>query len=85
MTIEETMRYYSKKYGVLIYVQYDPKDGRKKYYKINYPVFEDGEELPVSNKDYLVKTLAEVKKYIDSVLLSNEKYKKQCEQWIANH
>lgn len=85
MRLEEMEKHYSRKYGIIIYQQSDPKDGRKRYYKINYPVFDDNRELPVSSKDYIVKTPAEAKKYIDSVLLSNEKYKKQCEQWITNH
>lgn len=83
MRLEEMEKYYMQ-WGIFIFKQNDKQDRRKTFYKIKYPVFADGKEIPVSNNEYIVKKPSDVQKYIDS-LLRNQKYKEQCEQWLKNN
>lgn len=44
--------------GLCVYEQYK---GRKVYYKVRIPVFEDEKEIPTSYRDELVRNIKEVK------------------------
>lgn len=84
MTVEQMKKHYIQ-WGIFVFEQYDKNDGRKRFYQVRYPVFEEGKEIPVSDKIYLCKTPSDVKRFIDKVLLINPKFKKQCEDWIKNN
>lgn len=47
--------------GLCVYEQYK---GRKVYYKVRIPVFEDEKEIPTSYRDELVRNIKEVKQLI---------------------
>ena len=47
--------------GLCVYEQYK---GRKVYYKVRIPVFEDEKEIPTSYRDELVRNIKEVRGHI---------------------
>lgn len=49
--------------GLCVYEQYK---GRKVYYKVRIPVFEDEKEIPTSYRDELVRNIKEVKQLMRS-------------------
>lgn len=51
--------------GLCVYEQYK---GRKVYYKVRIPVFEDEKEIPTSYRDELVRNIKEVKQLMEKLL-----------------
>ena len=49
--------------GLCVYEQYK---GRKVYYKVRIPVFEDEKEIPTSYRDELVRNIKEVNSVTDN-------------------
>ena len=50
--------------GLCVYEQYK---GRKVYYKVRIPVFEDEKEIPTSYRDELVRNIKEVKQLMEKI------------------
>ena len=83
MTIKQ-VEDYLRLYGMQMYEMRDERDGRKKYYKLIYPVFNGDETLPSANGERLEKRPADIYRYAKK-LLENIEYKERCVFWIRNY
>lgn len=67
--------------GLCVYEQYK---GRKIYYKVRIPVFEDEKEIPTSYRDELVRNIKEVKQLMEKIW-EDEKYRLRASNWVRKY
>ncbi len=72
---------YCLRNGVLVYEKRDEKDGRKRFYRINVPVFTEGETIPTSNYDYMVRKPKEILEYVNK-LLEDYTFRRNTARWV---
>ena len=72
---------YCLRNGVLVYEKYDEKDRRKRFYRMSIPVFTEGETIPTSNYDYIVKRPVDCYKYVNK-LLEDDKFRHNVAKWV---
>lgn len=80
MTIKNISDYCMRN-GVMVYEEYDKNDRRKRFYKMIIPVFTDGEIIPTSNYDYLVKKPVDCYHYVKK-LLEDDKFRLNVANWV---
>lgn len=67
--------------GLCVYEQYK---GRKVYYKVRIPVFEDEKEIPTSCRDELVRNIKEVKQLMEKIW-EDDKYRLRASNWVRKY
>lgn len=82
MTFKE-VSFFCECNGICIYEQRDKKDGRKRYYKMLIPIFEEGKVIPVRNEEYLVKTIKECYQHTKK-LLEDDKFRANTAAWVRS-
>lgn len=82
MTIKQ-VEDYLRQYGMQMYEMRDEKDGRKRYYKLIYPIFNGEEKIPSQNEIRLENKPTDIYRFAKNLLI-DEEYKRKCLFWIEN-